>query len=116
MRITITDTLVRNRIPEGTQAQFTANFYDDSDSWTLTAPTTAKYRVDNPLTGETITDWTTLSAASSISIALNGSQQTLRDGCALEEPRRLTVKANDGLSTQTLQVRDWIVTNQFGVS
>lgn len=117
MRISITDRLVRNRIPEGSQATFTANFYDDSsDTWVLSAPTTAKYRVDNPETCETITDWTTLTPATSISIALNGSTSVLRDQSKLEEPRRLTVKANDGLATQMMQVRDWWVVNAFGVS
>lgn len=116
MRISITDKLIRNRLPEGSQAQFTANFYDDTDSWTLTAPTTAKYRVDNPQTGETLTDWTSLTPATSISIALNGSTQLLRNQGKCEEPRRLTVRGNDGLTTQTQITRDWWVTNAFGTS
>jgi len=112
MRISITDTLVRNRLLEGSVATFTANFYDDSDSWTLTAPTSAKYRIDSVDTGEEIVGWTTLTPATSISIT--PAVQSLRDQCLDEEARRLTVRANEGLSTQTQQVHAFTLVNQFG--
>ncbi len=115
MRITITSTFVRNRIPEGSAASFAVKVYDDAtDVWSLSVPTSLQYRVDNPATGTQITDWTTVSADDEVTITLNGSAQLLSDQCNPEEPRQITVRANTGLSTQCQQSYRWAVVNAFG--
>ena len=113
-QITITAQFPRRRLPEGSAASFTAKAFDDS--FTATAPTSASYRVDNPDTCENLIDWTTLSASTSMAISLNGATQLLRNQSCNEERRRLTVKLNDGLSTQTTKSYDWYITNALGVS
>lgn len=112
--VTITAQFPRKRIPEGTQASLTARFYDNS--YTLTAPTTAKYRIDNPENCQNLTDWVTLSPASSIAIIVDGTTQRLNDQGETEERRRITVMADAGLTTQTVKSYDWIIVNAFGVA
>lgn len=112
--ITITAQFPRRRLSEGSQASFSASVY--SDAYVASAPTTAKYRIDCPESGETLTDWTSLTAASSMTISLNGSTQTLRDQGLSEERRRLTVMTDSGLSTQNVKTYDWYVSNAVGIS
>lgn len=112
MKITITTDLVRNRVNESSAATFTASFYNDS--WTATAPTTARYRIDNPTNDTEILAWTTLTPATSNSIAVTGAQNAIVDNGCREERRQLTVQANAGLSTQFQVTRDWWVKNLAG--
>ena len=63
-QITITSLFPRRRLPEGSAASFTANAY--TDAYVASAPSTAKYRVDNPDTCENIIDWTSLTASTSM--------------------------------------------------
>ena len=112
MRITVTDKLVARTVAEGSAVTFTVKFYaDSSEPWTLTAPTTIRYRLDNPETGEQIIDWTTVSPASSVSITIAGTANTLvsyRDRAR----RELLIEADAGLSTQYRKThRFWVSTN-----
>lgn len=114
LKITITTDLVRDRVNEGSAAAFTANFY--SDAWVATAPTNARYRIDNLSTGAQVLDWTTLTPATSNAIAVTGAQNAISDDCEREELRQLTVEGNAGLATQYQVTKCWRVKNLVGQS
>lgn len=112
MKITVTSDLVRNRVNESSSATFTARFY--SDAWVATAPTSARFRIDNPDNDTQILDWTTLTPATSNSIAVTGAQNAIVYDCSREERRQITVEANAGLSTQYQVSKDWYIKNLAG--
>lgn len=105
MRVTITSKLVGAKVPESTAFTVIASFFDDTnDVWATSTPTTAKYRIDringDPSCWQQILDWTTLSAATSISIPITSTDNAIQNDNCHEEMRQITVKANDALSTQ----------------
>lgn len=115
MRITITDRLVARTANEGAAVPFAIKVYtDDSEPWVLVAPTSLRYRVDNPDTGCTILDWTTVSPASSATLTVTGAQGLL-SGCERER-RQITVEADHGLATNCVATRDWYVRALVGVA
>ena len=117
MRITIKSNLSRASIQEGSAFTVTAKFYDDaSDPWTLSAPTTIRYRVDNLSDGQSVLDWTTVSAASSASIVITGAQNALQNQDTQWETHELTVQANSGLSTQYSEKYRWKIINILGIT
>ena len=117
MRIVIQNKLSRSGVDEGSAFTLTAKFYDDaSDPWTLTAPTTIRYRIDNLSSGANILDWTTVSAASSASIVVTGAQNATQDQGLVSELHEMTVQADAGLSTQSAPSFRWKVVNLRGVT
>jgi hypothetical protein len=112
LKITITTDLVASRVNESSAATFTANFYNDS--WTATAPTSARYRIDDPDNDTEVLAWTDLSPATSNSIAVTGAQNAIVDNCKKQERRQLTVQGDTGLSTQYQITRDWWIKNLAG--
>lgn len=115
MRVTITDKLVSRTAVDGSAVSFAVKVYDDStEPWVLTAPTTLQYRVDNPITGEVITEWTTVTPASSATVIVSGADNTV-DGWQYTR-LQLTVRANAGLSTVAVASREWFVRDIAGVS
>ncbi len=116
MRITITDRLVGRQCIEGAAIAFAVKCYDDSsEPWAALAPTSLRYRVENPETGAEIVGWTTVSPASSATITITGTQNTL-SGCESEERRALIVEANHGLTTCDVAMRNWWIKNVAGVT
>lgn len=115
MQITLTDRLVARTANEGQAVSFVAKIYTDtSEPWVLVAPTTLRYRVDDPEAGCTIVDWTTISPASSATITVTGTQGLLT-GCHRER-RQIVVEADHGLSTNCVATREWIVRALAGVA
>lgn len=114
MRITFQDRLSAGTTNEGSALTVVAKFWDDStETWTAITPTTVKYRLDNA-DGSQITDWTTVSPASSVTISLTGAQNTIVSDCRDYETKQLTVKADDGLSTQFQSTFTYRVRNLVG--
>ncbi len=121
MRVTLTSKLVNNRCNEASAFTLTANFFDDStDVWTASAPTSAKYRIDricangSPGCWSELVGWTTLTAATSISIPVTAANNAVTCAYSYTEPRQITVKANDGLSTQVEETYRYAVVNLAG--
>lgn len=120
MRITISNKLPRNRVNEGSACTLTASFFDDStDTWAASAPTSAKYRIDringaDPRAWYEVLGWTTLTPATSNSIAVTAAQNAILDTCSYSEKRQVTVKANDSLATQYEQTHLYTVVNLAG--
>lgn len=91
----------------------TAYFRDSSDS-TADAPSSADYRIDDPITGRQIRGWTTLSAAASIAIAITDDDNAIV-GCVEREMRQLTVRGNAG-DNQAVGRAVWRVENLVGTT
>jgi hypothetical protein len=119
LRITITTKLVGAKTTEGSAFTAIASFFDDSsDVWSASTPTTAKYRIDltdtDPSCWREVLAWTTLTPSTSISIPITASNNAMQETCAPYEPRQITVKANDGLSTQYEATYRYQLTNLAG--
>ncbi len=116
MQIKITAAnLVRGKVNERTSFTATATFY--SDAFVAAAPTNAQYRLDwvtsNADCYSQITDWTTLTPASSISIPITATQNAIQ-GCLNQERRQITVRADNGLATQAEETFQYTVQNLAG--
>jgi hypothetical protein len=114
LKITITGDLVANRVNEGSSATFTAAFFNNS--WTATAPTSARYRIDNPDNDTEVLAWTTLTPATTNSITVTGVQNAIVSNCSRDERRQLIVEGDTGLSTQYRITKDWWIKNLAGVT
>ena len=116
MRLTITDNLIARTANDGQSVVFAVKCWDDSaEPWTLTAPTTLRYRLDDYDTGQQIIGWTAGSASSSQTITVSGANNTPA-GCESRYRRLLTVQINLGLSTVAVATRDFWVKNIGGVT
>lgn len=121
MRLTLTSKLVNARVNEASAFTLVASFFDDStDTWAASTPTTAKYRIDrtssNPGCYTEVVGWTALTAATSISIPITATQNAILDTYSYLEPRQITVKANDALSTQIEETFKYSIVNLAGTS
>jgi hypothetical protein len=108
--------LVDTIVPEETT--FTATCYFRTRSTqTASIPTTIHYRVDCLSTKTRITDWTLVSSpAASRTIVITSTENQILDDSHLMEVKQLTVKADDGLSTQVIKPVQWKVRNLQGIT
>jgi hypothetical protein len=83
---------------------------------TASASTTAKYRVDCLTTGKELTDWTTLTPAVSISIALTATHNAIQRQTNTWERKQLIVASDPDAADQTRDKVTWKVTNLQNVS
>lgn len=79
-------------------------------------PTTVRYRIDCLRTGVVIRDWTTVSAAASVTITVATTDNEIQDDAARFERRQMIVQADNGLSTQVNGRAIWRVTNLQGIT
>jgi len=100
----------RPKVKEGSAFTATAYFRDRATS-AASVPTSIKYRVDCLTTGVTLTDWTTVTAAASASIAVTATNNAIRSAANVTERKQLTVAANYGLETQSTESVAWEVEN-----
>ncbi len=105
----------KTRVNEKSNFTATVNFRDRATKAAST-PTTIQYRIDDLTTRIEITDWTTVSAASSITIAITPTENAIQDNSSRLERRQLLVKADDGLSTQAIGQKQWQIVNYFGIT
>jgi len=78
-------------------------------------PTTVHYTVEDLSTKQTITDWTSVSAASSVSLSITPTENAIQDYTNKFERRLLIVMADRGLSTQAVGKVTWIIDNLRGI-
>jgi len=100
----------KERIYDGSALPVVAKFFA---SGTLTAPTNAYYRVDT-VGGCLVKDWTSLSAASSISFTIDTTTNKAQF-CPLDR-RLLSVAADYGLSTQYIETFRYDIQDLAGIS
>lgn len=79
-------------------------------------PTTVHYRVDDLTTGLQLQDWTSVSTASNVSIAITATFNAIQDDSSHRERKQLTVKADDGLDTQHIETIEWQIVNLLGLT
>ncbi len=104
----------KTRVPEGTNFTATAYFRTRATGAAST-PTTVQYRLDNITGSKVITDWTTVSPASSVTIVIKSTENAINGNNNRTERLQIMVKADDGLSTQTIGSAQWRVINLFGI-
>jgi hypothetical protein len=105
--------LPKTRVKEGDGFTATAYFRTRSTKAAST-PTTIRYRIDCLKTGQKVTDWTSVSAASNISIAIPNAQ-IISDVNTVER-KQIIVQADAGLSTQSTGRAIYQVENIYGIS
>lgn len=116
MRVTITSKLVAKTAPEGSAVPFSVAFWTDTtEPWVASTPTSIRYRIDDPETGNNLTDWTTVSPATTATITATGSNNTLTN-CQSRGYRQLVVEADNGLTTACVATHDYYVRPLVGVS
>lgn len=81
----------------------------------LTTPTTLHYRVDCRTTKRQVVDWTSVTADDTTTVHVLPAWNAIINPANLTEQKTLTVKVNDGLSTQVLKPYTWEVKNIQGV-
>ena len=101
-------------MPEGTSFTATA-YYRTRSTQAASTPTTVHYRVDCLSTKTALQGWTAVASPStSNSISITSTMNAIQDASNTAERRQLTVKADDGLSTQAIGHITWQVENLYG--
>lgn len=96
----------RPKVKEG--SAFTATAYmRDRATAAASTPMSIKYRVDCLTTGQALTDWTTVTAAATATIAITSTHNAIQGSGT--ERKQLTVAANYGLATQVTESAVWEV-------
>lgn len=78
-------------------------------------PTTVKYRIDDLNNGVVVSDWTSVTPASSVSITVTPTQNQIYNDYNGKESRQFTVKTDDTLSTQYIDSMIYTVKNLAGI-
>lgn len=105
-------TLPKPRVQERSAITVTAKFRDSNLDAAI--PTTARYRIDCLTTGQTLKDWTSLSVAATISIAVTSADNRIVSNGNWFERKQITVQADQGTDTETRDVAFWDVYNIRG--
>ena len=79
-------------------------------------PTTIRYRIDCLKSGEVIRDWTTVSAASSVTISITASDNQIKNDSNRLERKQILVQADNGLSTQVNGKAVYRIENLQGIT
>jgi len=108
-------TLPKTTFYEGSNFTATVNFRTRSSSGAST-PTTVHYRVEDLTNKEVITDWTSVTPGSSVSISVTPTMNAIKSDVNHQERKQLIVKADSGLDTQAIGQATWRVKNLQGIS
>lgn len=116
MRITFRDPLAQHTAPEDSSFTLIVKFWaDSSEPWTASASTTVHYRVDCLTTGATMVDWTSVSPSASVSLTISSAANAINQEANWREQRQVTIKADDGLSTQYTATHRYYVDNNVAI-
>jgi len=105
----------KSRWNEGSAFIATAYFRLRSTAAAAT-PTNVRYRIDNLSTRTELAGWTTVSAASNISIAITATHNAIQNNASKTERLQLTVAADHDLATQHRETKEWTITNLYGMT
>lgn len=100
----------RPTVREGSAFTATAYFRNRA-TLAADAPSAIKYRLDNLTACETVLDWTTVTPAANVSIAITADQNAIRARCNPTERMQLTVASNPDTATQVRETVEWDVMN-----
>jgi len=103
-------------VPEETTFTVTAYFRTRA-SQAASTPTTIHYRIDCLTTKRLILDWTAVgSPSTSNTIVITSAQNQILDDSFETETKQITIKLDDGLSTQVIKPALWRVRNLQGIT
>jgi hypothetical protein len=103
----------KTRVKEGSAFTATAYFRTRSTA-AATTPTTIHYRLDCLTTGAELADWTSVSAATSASLSITGTHNSIQSNGNDSEVKQLTVVTDKDLATQYREAVTWAVENLYG--
>lgn len=111
--------LIAIRIPklqvqEGSAFTATANFRT-RETAAASAPTTVHYRLDCLTTGTELKDWTDITAAAEVAIAVTATHNAIQSDMNDFERKQLTVAADKDLPTQQTHAVRWRIENLYGM-
>lgn len=105
--------LAKPRWNERSAFNAVASFRDRATSAAVT-PTTVKWRVDCLSTGKTVLDWTTLTPGTTATLPVLSSYNAIQSAANASERKQITVKSDDGLSTQFEEAIVYTIDNLAG--
>jgi hypothetical protein len=103
----------QTRINERSQLIATARFRTRSTAAAST-PTTVHYKLTNLQTEEVVTDWTSVGAASEVTITIPAASNKILSNSHRLERMELLVAADKGLSTESIGRRNYQIKNMYG--
>ena len=106
--------LPRTRVRESAAFPLTAYFRTRATS-AASIPTTVDYKVSCLNTGNTLTDWTTLTPAANVSITITAVDNAIQSASNTHETRQIIVRADKGLASQAIGSASWKVENLLGI-
>ncbi len=100
------------------ETTFTVTVYNRARSTKASStPTTIHYRVDCLSTKRQITDWKSVSSpAASNTIVITALENNILDDSHEWEKKQITIKLDDGLTTQQIKPATWKVRNLLGIT
>ena len=98
---------------EGT-LYFTVKFYDVDNA--LFIPSAVQYRIDCLTTGSEVRDWTTVTPASTVTIAATGDDNQIYNETSTREVRQMVVKYTDVSTNDQHSQIQWRVDNLKGIT
>jgi len=107
--------LPKTRVNERSQFIATVRFRTRSSA-AASIPTTVHYKLSNLQTDKTVTDWTSVTAASELSITIPGASNQILDNSHTLERMELLVAADKGLATESIGRRNYQIQNVYGRS
>lgn len=99
----------KDHVKEGSSHTINVSFRARATA-ALSVPTSIKYKITD-VSGYVVLDWTSVSAASAITLSITAAQNALRCQSNAYEVREVAVKADDGLSTQLVDTVCYRVEN-----
>jgi len=100
------------KFSEGSSMIATAFFREGEAS---EVPTTAQYRLDCLTTGTELKDWTILTPAASIAIAITATENALQSQSNRLEKKQITVSRNPDTDTQVRKTKTWKILNNKAI-
>ena len=104
----------KDEVNEG--QSFTATFRFFDSSFVPSSPTTLRYRIDCLTSKQTVLDWTTLTPAATVNIAVSPDDNEIKNSANRRERKQLVVQTNYGTATQGVETKEWDVLNLQGVT
>lgn len=105
----------KTRVDEKSAFTATVDFRTRSTQAAST-PSTIRYRIDD-LTGQVnVRDWTSVSAASQVSISVTADDNAIKGRSNKRERKQIMVQADNGTDGQITRTATWWVTNLYGIT
>lgn len=100
------------------ETTFVATIYNRTrETKVASIPTTMQYRVDCLSTGREVTDWTTVaSPAAEKEILITAVENQILDNSFNIETKQITIRLDNGLTTQQVKPAQWKVRNLTGIT